>query len=194
MVTRSPGLIPCPLSTLANLQTSRWSIWYVSTRLSPGSPSQMRAALLRRGPARWRSRQLALALILPPSNQRACGSFQTRTLSQRLTQASDSAWPAQNASGSAAAWFQSASYSARLLTCAAAAKAGGGGKERDSLRTLVMCEPAGAVMAGPGRESFWRLRSWITLRRACVKDVLGRGARGRAGSLHGPASPAAPGG
>src|SRR5262249_37779861 len=103
---------------------------------------------LRRGPARWRSKQLALALILPPSNQRACGSFQASTLSQRFDQVSEAACSAQKPSGSAAARAHSASYSAAPLTCAAAAKAGGGGKERFSLRTLVMCEPAGEVIAG----------------------------------------------
>jgi hypothetical protein len=38
------------LSTLANLQTSRQSVLVGQHALSPGSPSQMIAALLRRGP------------------------------------------------------------------------------------------------------------------------------------------------
>ena len=45
----------------------------MSVRRSPGSPSQMIAALLRRGPRTWRSRQLTLALSLPPTNHFACG-------------------------------------------------------------------------------------------------------------------------
>ena len=40
------------------------------TRRSPGSPSQMIAALLRRAPLRWRSRQLTETLSRPPTNQR----------------------------------------------------------------------------------------------------------------------------
>src|SRR5262249_11678930 len=140
---RSPGRTPCALRTLANLHTSRCSIWYVSTRQSPGSPSQTMAALLRRGPARWRSRQLTLALMRPPSNQRACGSFQVSTLSQRLNQASDSACSAQKPSGSSSARFQSCSYAATLPTCALAANSAGGGKVRVSFSTLVMCDGAG---------------------------------------------------
>ena len=48
-------------------------------RRSPGSPSQMSAALLRRGPRTWRSRQLTLALIWPPTNHFACGGCQSST-------------------------------------------------------------------------------------------------------------------
>ena len=53
-------------------------------RRSPGSPSQMIAALLRRAERRWRSRQLTLALILPPTNHFACGGFQSSTVRPRL--------------------------------------------------------------------------------------------------------------
>src|SRR5437667_6690929 len=55
-MTRSPLTTPLRLSTLANRQTSRCRSVYVSTRCSPGvlnpagSPSQINAALLRRGP------------------------------------------------------------------------------------------------------------------------------------------------
>src|SRR2546430_4276765 len=38
------------------------------SRSSPGSPSQISAALLRRQVDRWRSRQLCEILILPPTN------------------------------------------------------------------------------------------------------------------------------
>ncbi len=57
-LTRSPFLMPCDLSTFANLQTSRWSSLYVNFFESvSGSPSQMRAILSPRV-LRWRSRQL----------------------------------------------------------------------------------------------------------------------------------------
>ena len=52
-------------------------------RRSPGSPSQMIAALLRRGPRTWRSTQLTLALSVPPTNHFACGGFQSSTLRPR---------------------------------------------------------------------------------------------------------------
>src|SRR5262249_33933632 len=100
------------------------------------------AALLRRGPCRWRSTQLALTLSLPPTNHWACGSSQTSTLSHGLAHSSPWACSAQNPSGSSLARRQRRSYSAMLLTRAAAAKAGGGGKERVSFRTLVMCDEA----------------------------------------------------
>jgi hypothetical protein len=46
------------------------------------------------------------------------------------------------------------------LTWAAAAKSGGGGKERCSLRTLVMfCEPLGEDIVEARRERVWRTRS-----------------------------------
>src|SRR5688572_8921438 len=109
------------------------------------------AALLRREPSRWRSTQLALTLSLPPTNHWACGSFQTSTWSHGLAHSSFLASSAQKLSGSSLARCQRRSYSAMLLTWADAAKAAGGGKERVSLRTLVMCdgedmgEPPGAV-------------------------------------------------
>src|SRR3954468_9857229 len=69
MGTRPPFLTPSFLSPLANLEVSRWTWKYVSVRESSGeSPSQTRAALFRRGPAMCRSRQLTLALSLPPVN------------------------------------------------------------------------------------------------------------------------------
>ena len=90
--------------------------------------------------------QLALTLSLPPTNHWACGSFQTRTLSHVFAQSSDFACSAQRPSGSALAFYTSASYSATLLKCADAENAGGG-KVRDSLRTLVMLEEEGEDMA-----------------------------------------------
>src|SRR5438094_5817282 len=106
------------------------------------------AALFLRGPSRWRSRQLELTLILPPTNHWACGSFQTSTLSHFLNQCSDSACSAQKPCGSSLARCQSFSYSARLLMWAYCEKSGGGGNCRVSLRTLVMLVPAGEDMVG----------------------------------------------
>src|SRR5262249_4772272 len=121
------------------------------------------AALLRRGPLRWRSTQLTLALICPPANHWACGSFQTRALSHFFNQASASACSAQTAAGSSLARCQSFSYSARLLTCALAANSAGGGKVRVSCRTLVMLAEAGEDIRGspcrPGRRPGQRARS-----------------------------------
>src|SRR5947209_19996569 len=109
----------------------------------------MIAALFLRGPFKWRSRQLSLTLIWPPANHWACGSFQTSTLFQRLNQCSDSACSPQKPSGSSSARCQSFSYSAVLLTWAAAANSGGGGKVRFSVSRLVICEPAGEDLAFP---------------------------------------------
>ena len=74
-------------------------------RRSPGSPSQIMAALLRRAVRTCRSRQFALALILPPSNQRAYGAFHWRTESHGRIHSSSRANSAQNASGSRARAF-----------------------------------------------------------------------------------------
>src|SRR5262249_36987543 len=96
------------------------------------------AALFLRGPSSWPPMQLEAALILPPTNHCANGSFQTRTLSQRLNQVSESARSAQNPSGSALARAQSFSYSSRLLMCACWEKSAVGGNLRVSFNTLVM--------------------------------------------------------
>src|SRR5262245_45564685 len=106
------------------------------------------AALLRRGPDRCRSRQLALTLSCPPTNHLANGSFHSRTFVHGLAHASDFACSAQKACGSSLAFCHSASCSAWLLTWAAFANSAEGGKERVSLRTLVMVEVVGEDMVG----------------------------------------------
>ena len=61
----------------------------MSTRVSPGSPSQMIAALLRRqafSPSRCRSRQLYETFSLPPTNHFAKGGFQSSTFFQGVNQ------------------------------------------------------------------------------------------------------------
>jgi len=58
-----------------------------------------------RGPVRWRSRQLAETLSLPPTNHLACGGFHSNTRSQGRIQSRARAWSAQYPSRScAAAW------------------------------------------------------------------------------------------
>ena len=74
-----------------------------SVRRSPGSPSQMIAALLRRAPRTWRSRQLTATFSWPPTNHLACGGCQSSTVSHRRDHSSSPAKPAQNASGSRSA-------------------------------------------------------------------------------------------
>ena len=93
-------MTPRDLRTFANLFTSRHSVWYVNTFLSPGSPSQTIAALFRSGVFRWRSRQFSETLILPPTNHFANGSSHWRTLSHRLRQRSCFASSAQKPSKS----------------------------------------------------------------------------------------------
>ena len=68
-------------------------------RRSPGSPSQMIAALLRRAPRTWRSTQLTLAFSVPPTNHFACGGFHSSTRVHGVNHSSSAAKPAQNAFG-----------------------------------------------------------------------------------------------
>src|SRR5271163_2886071 len=118
---------------LAHLHTSSASIWYVSTRESPGSPSQISAALLRRGVSRWRSRQLYDALIVPPTNHFAFGKFHSSVLPNGLNQCRLRAHSAQNPSGSVSARLYNAWYSSKFLTHALALNSAGGGNLRDSV-------------------------------------------------------------
>src|SRR5271155_3597774 len=134
MATRSPSFTPKLFKALAHRPTSSASIWYVSTRESPGSPSQISAALLRRGVSRWRSRQLYAALIVPPTNHFAFGKFHSSVLPNGLNQCRLRAHSAQNASGSCSARRQSAWYSSKFLTHARLLNSGGGGNLRDSVR------------------------------------------------------------
>src|SRR4051812_36017570 len=106
----------------------------------------MIAGLVLRGPVRGRSRQLSLALIRPPTNHFANGSFHASTLSHGLNQCSELAASAQKASGSSLAHWARRSYSAALMN-ALAAKSAGGGKVRVSLRILVMLAAAGEDIA-----------------------------------------------
>src|SRR4051794_32678177 len=68
-------------------------------RLSPGSPSQTMAALLRRGPCKCRSRQFSATLSFPPTNHLANGGFHSRTFSHGCCHMSSRASRAQNFSG-----------------------------------------------------------------------------------------------
>src|SRR5216684_2409533 len=101
--------------------------------MSPGSPSQISAALLRRQVPRCRSRQLSEILILPPTNHSACGGSHFKTVSHFRNQCNSlSAKRAQNFSGSALASARSPSSSSIDLICACSANALAGGKTRAS--------------------------------------------------------------
>src|SRR5271156_3117073 len=139
MATRSPSFTPKLFKALAHRPTSSASIWYVSTRESPGSPSQISAALLRRGPSRCRSRQLYAALIVPPRNHLANGKFHSSVLPNGLNQCRLRAHSAQNASGSESARLHSVWYSSKLLTHALALNSADGGNLRDSVSVESIC-------------------------------------------------------
>src|SRR5262245_1438028 len=72
---------------------------YVSTRSSPGSPSQMMAALFFRPLLTWRSRQLYDALSFPPMNHLAQGESHSSTFFHGLNHSNSLAALAQNACG-----------------------------------------------------------------------------------------------
>ena len=65
-------------------------------RVSPGSPSQMRAALVRRAVVMCRSRQLWETLSLPPTNHLALGAFHSSVFVHGLNQSRRFAHPSQN--------------------------------------------------------------------------------------------------
>src|SRR5205807_858269 len=87
----------------------------------------------------------------PPTNHLACGSSQSRTLSNGLIHSRLAACSAQKPAGSACAFWKRRSYSAGDLTWACAENAAGGGNERVSLRTLVMCEVGEDMTSSDGR-------------------------------------------
>src|ERR1700674_4482610 len=120
MATRSPRFTPRPRSTLANRLTSRNRSQYVNVRRSPGSPSQISAALFRRAVRTWRSRQLTLALILPSTNHLANGGFHSSTRLHGADHSSSRANDSQNASGSrsAVSYTESSRTTARALNSA----------------------------------------------------------------------------
>src|SRR5262245_43784720 len=95
--TRSPFLTPSFFKTLANLLTSRHMSRYVSTRSSPGSPSQMIAALFFRPLLTCRLRQLYDALSFPPINHFAQGESHSSTFFHGLNHSSSLAALPQNA-------------------------------------------------------------------------------------------------
>src|SRR5215208_6567680 len=113
MATRSPATRPRSVSALAALLTSASRSAYVSSRLSPGSPSHLIAT---------RS-QLQATLSLPPTNHLATGaSDQSSTSSNGVSQDNRLACLAQNASRS----FSASRYNSPVaLACAANSGAGG---------------------------------------------------------------------
>ena len=68
-------------------------------RVSPGSPSQMRAALVRRAVVMCRSRQLYETLSLPPMNHLALGALHSSVFFHGVNQWSCFAQPSQNFRG-----------------------------------------------------------------------------------------------
>ncbi len=72
----------------------------MSTRLSPGSPSQRMAALFLSGPSTWRSRQLSEMFSLPPTNHFAYGSFHSSVFFHGFIHRSCFACFSQNFAGS----------------------------------------------------------------------------------------------
>src|SRR5919202_6276512 len=123
MATRSPVRTPRLVRVFAAWQVSRCRSAYVRQRWSPGSPSQMIAALLPRPSSRCRSRQLYATLSWPPTYHLANGGFdQSSTWSHSFAQVSRRACCAQKPSGSAAA----SSYEDAVTLAFAASSSGGG--------------------------------------------------------------------
>src|SRR4029077_10691972 len=122
MATRSPATSPRSVSALAALLTSASRSAYVSSRLSPGSPSQRIATRPPLPASTWRSTQLYATLSFPPTNHLANGaSDQSNTSSNGVSQDSRLACFAQNASRSASA----SRYSSGAVACAANSADGG---------------------------------------------------------------------
>src|ERR1700716_2958854 len=100
MATRSPLTTPRDFRAFANRFTSRSSIPNVNTRESPGSPSQIMAALFRRAECACRSTQLYVTFSFAPTNHLAHGAFHSRTFCHGANQSRCFASSAQQASGS----------------------------------------------------------------------------------------------
>src|SRR5580700_2354431 len=96
------------------------------------------AALFLRQVSRCRSRQLYEALILPPTNHLVLGIVPSSTLSHLRNQWRLAAISPQKPAGSSFARFHSLLYSSSLLMLACAVNSAGGGKTRNSCRTLTM--------------------------------------------------------
>ncbi len=109
----------------------------------------MSAALFRVGVFRCASRQLYEALVRPPTNHLANGSFHWSTLEYGLNQCNSPARRPQKPSISPAASFHRSSYSASDLMPALAANSAGGGNIRFSCIT-VCTWPASDGLARAG--------------------------------------------
>ena len=102
------------------------------------------AALLRRGPAAWRSTQFSQTLSLPPTNHFASGASQSSTFFQGSRHTSSLASRAQNFFGLSIDSCHSFLYSAMLEMRALAENALLGLKMRSSTRWLSMVLLMGA--------------------------------------------------
>src|SRR5580693_9235057 len=100
MATRSPVFTPSDFKTFAHFETSESNCRYVRVRISPGSPSQIIAALFLRQVEMWRSRQLCARFIFPSTNHFAHGTFQSSTFVHGSNQSSSRAIFPQKISGS----------------------------------------------------------------------------------------------
>ena len=101
--TTSPASTPSLLSAFANRQTSSRRSAYVIVLFVPSSPSHQYATLEPLPASTCRSRQLNVALILPPTNHFAQGGCQSRVRSHFLSQSSLPAQLSQNPSKSSSA-------------------------------------------------------------------------------------------
>ena len=121
----------------------------MSTRLSPGSPSQMMAALFLRGPVEVAIEAVVAGVDLAADEPLGVRLVPDEHLVPRLEPVQRLGLLGPEALGIVLGRAARAvSYSARLLTWALAANSAGGGKVRVSLRTLVMLDAAGEDMSG----------------------------------------------
>src|SRR5882724_11827652 len=105
---------------------------------SPGSLSQMIAALSLVAVFRWRSRQLSVALSCAPTNHLEWGSSHSRSADQGLRNTSSEVSRFQNVSGDSMLSLYSVSYCARDEIRAWAENSGLGSKVRFSAEYVSM--------------------------------------------------------
>src|SRR3954464_16093457 len=113
MATRSPFCTPRPRNTAANATTFCDSSAYVQLTDSPGSLSQMMAALSLLAVFKWRSRQLSLALSSAPTNHLECGNCHSHSVDHGLRKTRSEVSRRQKVSGDSMLSLYSSSYFAR---------------------------------------------------------------------------------
>src|SRR3954451_11394766 len=110
MATRSPFWTPRPRNTAANATTFCNSSAYVQLTDSPGSLSQMMAALSLLAVFRWRSKQLSLALSSAPTNHLECGSSHSHSADHGLRNTKSEVSRSQKLAGDSMLSLYSSSY------------------------------------------------------------------------------------